>query len=103
MKPIMQIKPYQTDLAEVHLLWMEEYNLNLLVELYEAQKLQEYLDKQVEWAEQQIQLLLKAGRPRPYAEEEVIGIMLAPPRDYEPKWPKELLRKIPEIENSLKI
>ena len=99
----MNIKPYQTPLAWVHLRWMEDYRLEKLVELYRQKLLQEYLAKQVERAENQISLLLEAGRTRPMAEEKVIGILLAPPRDYEPQWPRELSRMIPEIEWSLKI
>ncbi len=99
----MEIKPYQTPLARVHLRWMEDYRLDGLVEMYQQQKLQDYLEKKVEWAENTISLLMKNGRTRPMAEEEVIGELLAPPRDYEPTWSRELRRMIPEIERSLKI
>lgn len=99
----MVIKPYQTPLAWVRLRWMEEYLLESLVAMYQQQKLQDYLAKKVEWAEETISLLMKDGRTRPMAEEEVIGELLAPPRDYEPTWSRELRRMIPEIERSLKI
>lgn len=81
---------------------MEEYLLESLVAMYHQQKLQDYLAKKVEWAEETISLLMKDGRTRPMAEEEVIGELLAPPRDYEPKWSRDLRRMIPEIERSLK-
>ena len=99
----MDIKPHQTPLAWVHLRWMEDYRLERLVELYRQEKLQDYLAQKVEWAEDQISRLLEAGRTRWMVEEEVIGILLAPPRDYEPQWPRELMQMIPEIEWSLKI
>lgn len=99
----MEIKPYQTPLARVHLRWMEDYRLDGLVEMYQQQKLQDYLEKKVEWAENTISLLIKDGRTRPMAEEEVIEELLAPHRDYEPKWSRELRQMIPEIERSLKI
>lgn len=99
----MEIKAYQTPLAWVRLRWMEEYLLASLVEMYQKQRLQDYLAKKVEQAENTIALLMKDGRTRPMAEEEVIGEILAPPQDYEPKWPKELKRMIPEIERSLKL
>jgi len=99
----MEIKPYQTPLARVHLRWMEDSRLDGLVEMYQQQKLQDYLAKKVTWAEDTIALLMKDGRTRPMAEEEVIGELLAPPREREPKWSMELRRMIPEIERSLKI
>jgi len=99
----MEIKPYQTPLARVHLRWMEDYRLDGLVEMYQQQKLQDYLTKKVDQAEETIEFLMKNGRTRPMAEEAVIGELLAPPQDYEPKWPRELKRMIPEIERSLKI
>jgi len=81
---------------------LEDYRLDYLVDLYHRRKLKKYLDIVVERAERQIEELLKAGRNRGMAEEEVSGILLAPPRDYEPKWNKALLNQIEEIENSLK-
>lgn len=104
MNELTEIRSYQTPLAWVHLRWMEEYRLERLVELHLQNKLEGYLTKQVERAEDQISLLLQAGRTRELAEEEVIGILLAPPREEDPpSWSRELMRQIPEIERSLKI
>jgi len=103
MKTGIEIKAYQTPLARVRLKWMEEYRLENLVELHQQQKLQDYLSKKVEAAEQTIAHLMRAGRTREMAEEAVIGEVLAPARDYTPWWPKELRQFIPEIERSLLI
>ena len=100
---VMEIKAYQTPLAWVRLRWMEDYLLESLVEMYQQQKLQDYLTKKVEQAEETIALLMKDGRTRPMAEEEVIGELLAPPMEREPRWSRELRQMIPEIERSLKI
>jgi hypothetical protein len=99
---VMGIKPYQTPLAWVRLRWMEDYLLESLVEIYQQQKLQDYFTKKVEQAEDTIAFLMKNGRTRQMAEEAVIGEVLAPPQDYEPKWSLELRRMIPEIERSLR-
>ncbi|HQO62632.1 MAG TPA: hypothetical protein PL069_04725 [Saprospiraceae bacterium] len=101
-KAEMEIQPYQTPLAWVRLRWMEEYLLESLVEMYQQQKLQDCLTKKVEQAEVTIDFLMKNGRTRPMAEEAVIGEILAPPQDYQPKWPQKLKHMIPIIERSLK-
>lgn len=99
-----EIQGFQTPLALVRLRYIEEWNLPHAVELYQQDKLKDYLNKEVDRAENIISQLLKEGRSRDQAEEVAIYEILAPLRDEDPpEWPKKLLKMIPEIEDSLKI
>ena len=81
----MEIKAYQTPLARVHLRWMEDYRLDSLVEMYHQERLQDYLAKKVEWAENTIALLMKDGRiwqqgsPQSMLREEVLTRLYGAP------------------------
>jgi hypothetical protein len=56
------IQPYQTEMGEIHLNWMLEYQPQELLKKYKEGRLKEYLNEKVSQAEKIMEQMEQEGR-----------------------------------------